>query len=67
MRFNLLSYNVGVLKPFETLTVIKVYANKPDSKRVDAFNAQCLHSLLCRLFSVKHVSPMIKVVWKVYF
>lgn len=66
MRFNLLSYNVGVLKPFETLAVIK-FMQINMTQREWMHLTQCLHPLLCRLFSVKHVSPMIKVVWKVYF
>lgn len=34
-RFHLLSHNVGVVKPSETVSVIKGYANKLDSEGVD--------------------------------
>lgn len=42
-RFHSLSHNVGVVKPFETVAVIKGYANKLDLQGEDAFEAPSVH------------------------
>lgn len=45
-RFHLLSHYVGVVKPFETVAVIKGYANKLDSEGVNALGVYILHCIV---------------------
>lgn len=46
-RFHLFPPDVGVVKPFETVTVIKGYANKLNSEGGDAFKAPSVHTVHC--------------------
>lgn len=50
-RVHLLSHNVGVVKPFKTVAVIKGYADKLDSWGVDAPCVSIFHCIsfyLCK-------------------
>lgn len=68
-RFHLLSHNVGVVKPFETATVIKGYANKPDLKEKDELKGpgvnvvHCIGFSFCKMMS----GQLVRVAYKVYF
>ncbi len=72
-RFHSLSHNVGVVKPFETVTVIKGYANKLDLRRVDASEAPSVHIAhctgfyLCKAGSATRVESLFLFRWKKTF